>query len=58
MVLSFQTKAEANQAIFKYIEVFYNKQRIHSANDNLPPIAFEEKILLNERVIFGLRYQN
>ena len=31
----FQTKAEANQAIFEYIEVFYNRQKIHSANDNL-----------------------
>jgi len=46
----FQTKAEANQAIFEYIEVFYNRQRIHSANDNLSPVAFEEKMLLNERV--------
>jgi transposase InsO family protein len=46
----FQTKAEANQAIFEYIEVFYNRQRIHSANDNLSPVAFEEKMLLNERI--------
>jgi len=46
----FQTKAEANQAIFEYIEVFYNRQRIHSANDNLSPVAFEEKMLLNELV--------
>ena len=46
----FQTKAEANQAIFEYIEVFYNRQRIHSANNNLSPVAFEEKMLLNERV--------
>lgn len=46
----FQTKAQANQAIFEYIEVFYNGQRIHSANNNLSPIAFEEKMLLNEQV--------
>ena len=46
----FQTKAQANQAIFEYIEVFYNRQRIHSANNNLSPVAFEEKMLLNEQV--------
>ena len=46
----FQTKAEANQAIFEYIEVFYNRQRIHSANNNLSPVAFEKKMLLNELV--------
>jgi len=46
----FQTKAEANQAIFEYIEVFYNRQRIHSANNNLSPVAFEQKMLLNELV--------
>lgn len=28
----FRTRAEANQAIFKYIEVFYNRQRLHSTN--------------------------
>ena len=29
----FKTRAEANQAIFEYIEVFYNRQRLHSTND-------------------------
>ena len=47
---NFQTKAQANQAIFEYIEVFYNRQRIHSSNNNLSPVAFEEKMLLNEQV--------
>jgi len=47
---NFHTKAEANQAIFEYIEVFYNRQRIHSSNNNLSPVAFEEKMLRNERV--------
>ena len=28
----FKTRAEANQAIFEYIEVFYNRQRLHSTN--------------------------
>ncbi len=29
----FKTREEAQQAIFEYIEVFYNRERIHSAND-------------------------
>jgi len=47
---NFHIKAEANQAIFEYIEVFYNRQMIHSTNNNLSPVAFEEKMLRNERV--------
>ena len=31
----FKTRTEAKQAIFEYIEVFYNRERIHSANDYL-----------------------
>ena len=27
----FKTRAEAQLAIFEYIEVFYNRQRLHSA---------------------------
>ena len=42
----FETRAQANQSIFEYIEVFYNRQRMHSANGNLSPVEFEEKMLL------------
>ena len=42
----FKAWAEANKAIFEYIEVFYNRQRMHGANDNLSPVEFEEKMLL------------
>ena len=44
----FETRAQANQAIFEYIEVFYNRQRMHSANGNLSPVEFEEKMLQME----------
>jgi len=44
----FETRAQANQAIFEYIEVFYNRQRMHSANGNLSPVEFEEKMLQTE----------
>jgi len=53
----FETKAQANQAIFvpqeyfvtsfgQYIEVYYNRQRMHSANGNLSPVEFEKKMML------------
>ncbi|RBQ29467.1 hypothetical protein CRU91_03810 [Aliarcobacter vitoriensis] len=29
--------------MFEYIEVFYNRERLHSSNDNLSPVEFEEK---------------
>ncbi|APR66589.1 transposase [Thalassolituus oleivorans] len=34
---------EAKSGIFAYIEIFYNRKRRHSANDDMSPIAFEEK---------------
>ena len=37
----FETKNEAKQAIFEYIEVFYNRERIHSANGYLSPVEYE-----------------
>ena len=46
IVKNLETKAQANQAIFEYIEVYYNRQRMHSANGNLSPVEFEEKMML------------
>jgi len=46
----FITKAMANQAIFEYIEIYYNRQRSHSANNYLSPVEFEEKMLQRETV--------
>lgn len=37
----FQTREEARAAIFEYIEVFYNRQRLHSANGYEAPFVFE-----------------
>jgi len=42
---TFQTKTQANQAIFEYIEIFYNRQRLHSSNGYLSPVAYEVKML-------------
>jgi transposase InsO family protein len=41
----FKTRAEANQAIFEYIEVFYNRQRLHSSNGYMSPVNYETKML-------------
>ena len=40
----FKTRAQAKQAIFQYIEVFYNRKRRHTANDYLSPAEFEIKM--------------
>jgi transposase InsO family protein len=37
----FKTREEAKQEIFKYIEIFYNRCRIHSANNYLSPADYE-----------------
>jgi transposase InsO family protein len=39
--ITFKTREEAKKTIFKYIEVFYNRKRIHSANDYLSPAEYE-----------------
>ena len=39
----FQTREEAKQAVFEYIEVFYNRERLHSANGYLSPVDYEEQ---------------
>lgn len=40
---SFGTRIEAEQAIFEYIEVFYNRVRLHSSIGYLSPAEFEAK---------------
>jgi putative transposase len=39
----FETRAQARTAIFDYIEVFYNRQRLHSALGYLSPEQFEQQ---------------
>jgi len=40
----FKTREEAKHVIFEYIEVFYNRIRIHSATDYLSPVEYEEQV--------------
>jgi len=37
----FKTRTDARLALFDYLEVFYNRERRHSALDYLSPAAFE-----------------
>jgi transposase InsO family protein len=37
----FKNREEARQAIFDYIEVFYNRVRLHSANNYVSPVDYE-----------------
>jgi len=37
----FDTRSQARSATFEYIEVFYNRQRLHSASDYRSPLEFE-----------------
>lgn len=39
----FQTRAAAQVAVFDYIEVFYNRQRIHTSIDYTYPAAYEAR---------------
>lgn len=40
---NFSTRDEARYSIFDYIEIFYNRQRRHSALNYLSPVDFENK---------------
>lgn len=42
----FATKQQAKDAIFEWIEVFYNRERMHSSIDFKTPVAFEEEFML------------
>ena len=40
----FDTHEQAQTVVFAYIEVFYNRQRCHSANGYLAPLAYEQAL--------------
>ena len=44
----FDTHEQAQTAVFEYIEVFYNRQRCHSANSYLAPLVYEQILKTNE----------
>ena len=40
---SYQTREEAKRSIFEYIEIYYNRKRLHSSLGYLSPVEFEMK---------------
>ena len=40
----FQTRREARQTIFEYVECFYNRIRRHSSLGYLSPVAYEQSM--------------
>jgi len=44
----FDTHEQAQTAVFEYVEVFYNRQRCHSANGYLAPLAYEQTLKIHE----------
>lgn len=41
---SYQTGAQARHSIFEYLEVFYNRQRLHSSLGYVSPVTFEQQV--------------
>jgi putative transposase len=46
----YNTREEAKQSIFEYVEVFYNRQRLHSTLQYLPPSLFEKQWYEQSRI--------
>ena len=46
----YHTRKQAKQSIFEYMEIFYNRERTHSANNYLSLVRFEEK-MLDEKMV-------
>jgi putative transposase len=44
----YDTHEAAQGAVFEYIEVFYNRQRCHSANGYLAPLVYEQALKTHE----------
>ena len=43
---NFATKQQAYLDVFEWIEVFYNRQRLHSSIDYRSPVAYDEEFML------------
>ena len=50
---NYLTREEAIASIFEYIEVFYNRQRLHSSLNYMSPVGFE----LKQQVCLYLKYR-
>ena len=44
-LMCFQTRTEARQTVFEFVECFYNRVRLHSSLGYVSPVAFEQQLL-------------
>ena len=44
----FRTREEARRGIFEYIEVFYNRERLHSSLGYVSPAEYERQLAVKE----------
>ncbi len=44
----FATREEARQSVFHYIETYYNRRRLHSANEFVAPAIYESSAVMLE----------
>ncbi|MGA8682649.1 MAG: IS3 family transposase [Acidimicrobiales bacterium] len=42
---SWATRAQVRHAVFEFIEVFYNRQRLHSSLNYMTPVEYEQAMI-------------
>ena len=47
VVEHFKTRREARSAIFEWIEVFYNRERLHETLGYVSPVRYEEQYVVS-----------
>lgn len=47
---SYLTRQQAELDLFEYIELYYNRQRLHSSLNYLSPVEFEEQYFFNKKL--------
>ena len=45
---NYKTRKEAELSLFEYIEVFYNRQRLHSSINYMSPVEYELQFFKNK----------
>ena len=58
----FESRLDARQEIFKFIELYYNTRRSHSTIGNMSPVEyerlFEQKSILRVRILDTIQINN
>ena len=49
--IKYNTRADARQAMFNYIEMFYNPRRRHTHNDRVSPTVYEQRYLMKKKSV-------